>query len=185
MKKLILFAAILFAGVSVVKAQETGDGNSKLVVNLHPVQSIEVSGSATIEYKKPIDYTDGEFVNETTGGTTLVKVTSAGKFSIAVHAADLKSSTGTDNVIAANTIDVTATAKETTRSTEGVEKLTLGNEKGTALISSDNGGINIEYDVKFRASGGSAYMNLYNNNSTLNNTVQEYETTVYYTLLAN
>ena len=52
MKKFILFAAILFASVSLVSAEGTGttpgtiqEGDVKLTLNLNPFQSIEIGGT--------------------------------------------------------------------------------------------------------------------------------------------
>ncbi|GEM_PF-2723137 len=189
MKKLILFAAILFAGVSVVKADGTVTAPTEkksvtLTVELNPIQSIEVSGNPTIIYNSMAHY-KGEGEKAATKST--INVFSTGGYAVRVYAADLVNSSGNANaIIAAKTIGVSATTTNGVAAKTGV---TLGANQtsGTTLIESSAGGSNIQYEVEYEgeidtASGAYDYLNKFN---TGDSEKQVYTTTVYYTIAAN
>ena len=182
MKKLILFAAILFAGVTVVKTQAQEGHSSKLSVELHPFQTILVSGESTIKFTDASHYKQGTSVTEITGNT-LVTVNSAGSFVVAVKANDLEQVGNATNTLKANTINVEAKAENTEVPNEIKVACTLGNENGDALIKGA-GGFDMKYKVEFTANGGDAYRTAYNNGLKTEN-FQNYTTTVYYTVSAN
>ena len=174
MKKLILFAAILFTAISAVevKAQSPVTGEAQLTLNLKAVQSIQVTGDVVIDYESIADYSSGK---EVKNATTLT-VVSAGGFAIKAEANDLIDGSYT---IGANTIEVTAegvdNAAGATYATSTLEKMTSGK---TALISSTVGGVNKKYAVSYKGAGGNAYMERYNEGG------RQYKTTVTYTISA-
>ena len=146
MKKVILFAAILFAGVSVVKAETvtTSDkGSAKLTINLNAIQSITVSGDVVIDYTSADDYANGK---ESTQFTTL-NVVSAGGFAIRVQAKDLNNGTST---MAADKIKVTAEAVVGDAANESFDAngTLVESAAKKALIASTKGGVNKKYTVK-------------------------------------
>ena len=151
MKKLILFAAILFAGVSVVKSANP-IGQSTLNVVLNPVQSISVnsSASATIEYTAIGDYAADKVQTEALSNT-VITVNSAGKFIVAVSAPDLLQEGNTANKIPSTSIGVEAINKGHAIGVS-VDGLSLGNSAAT-LINGATGGLNLNYDIKFTGKG--------------------------------
>ena len=177
MKKLILFAAILFAWVSVVKAETvttSDNGTANLTIKLNAVQSITVSGDVEIDYTTADDYANGK---ESTQLTTL-SVVSAGGFAIRVEADDLVNGTST---MAAKNIKVTAEAKgDATGATFDANGTLVKATAKQALIESTIGGVNKQYTVKYKGDGGNEYMENYNAGGT-----QVYTTTVTYTIAAN
>ena len=173
MKKIILFAAILFSGFSIVKGQTSPTGTAKLTVNLKPVQSITVNGDVVIDYNNADDYANGKVSNS----STAINVVSAGGFMIRVQADDLGSGT---NKIAASSIAVTATSAANGEGAIFDSKGTLakGADK-TALIQSTKGGVNKKYSVSYKGTGLNEYMQNYNANKN-----EVYTTTVTYTISA-
>ena len=101
MKKVILFAAILFSSISImnVQAQAEQTGQASLTLNLSAVQSIVVKDGVVIDYLTADDYSNGK---GSTQRTTL-EITSAGNYAVSVKAADL---TGPGDAIKANTIKI-------------------------------------------------------------------------------
>ena len=174
MKKLILFATILFSAISAVQvqAQSGNTGEAQLTLNLKAVQSIQVTGDVVIDYESIADYSGGK---EVKNATTLT-VVSAGGFAIKAEANDLIDGSYT---IGANTIEVTAegvdNAAGATYATSTLEKMTSGK---TALISSTVGGVNKKYAVSYKGAGGNAFMERYNEGG------RQYKTTVTYTISA-
>ena len=168
MKKFILFAAILFAGVSVVNAQEVSD-NTKLTLTFDRFQAISVSGPVDLHYESLDHYNNGKEV-DITGHLT---VSSAGSFIVKVGANDLKNET-LDKEILANTITVTAKK-------EGVAQTaaTIGSiASPSQVIQSSQGGLNMKYDVNYK--GGAQYAAMEGLFNATGQTV--YETTVFYTI---
>ena len=174
MKKLILFAALLFTATSIVEvqAQTPVTGEAQLTLNLNAVQSIQVSGDVVIDYESIADYSGGK---EVKNATTLT-VVSAGGFAIKAEANDLIDGSYT---IGANTIEVTAegvdNAAGATYATSTLKKMTSGK---TALISSTVGGVNKKYAVSYKGAGGNDYLERYNEGG------RQYKTTVTYTISA-
>ena len=177
MKKVILFAAVLFSALSTinVQAQTTTSktGEAQLILNLSAVQSIVVGGEVVINYTTADDYANGK------GSTDLTTLTvvSAGGYSIKAEAADLKDATNTTSpVIAASSIEVTATNVGTAT---GAGSGTLGQGVSSALITSTTGGVGLQYTVSYKGTGGNTYMANYNGGG------RQYKTTVLYTIAAN
>lgn len=172
MKKIILFAALLFTATLAVEvqAQSSKTGEAQLTLNLASVQSIQVSGNVTIDYASIEDYDKGK---EVKNATTLT-IVSAGGFAIKAEANDLVDGTYT---IAASTIEVTAegvdNASGATYNKSTLEKVSAGK---TSLISSTEGGVNKKYAVSYKGAGGNAYMERYNEGG------RQYKTTVTYTI---
>ena len=182
MKKVILFAAVLFTSLSVmsVQAQDAKIGTADLTLNLKAVQHINVSGHVTINYESAGDYQSGV----TSDDVTTLTVVSAGGFAIRVEAEDLKLGS-TDKTIAASTIKVLATA-EVANSNDAFDSsatLVKGGEAKTALISSTIGGSNKIYTVSYTGADNNAYLERYN--SADQEKTQTYTTVVTYTISAS
>ena len=176
MKKVILFAAILFSSLSIVKvqAQAPKSGEATLTLKLDAVQSIVVSGDVLIQYTDADDYANGKAGESATN----VTVTSAGGFAVRAEAEDLKDGSYT---IASSTIAVKAqgadNAAGATYATDAtLEKIAAGKK---ALITSGTGGVNKKYSVTYEGTGGNAYMEKYNEGG------REYKTTVVFTVSAS
>ncbi len=178
MKKIILFTAVLFTAVSTVsvKAQTPASktGQASLTLNLSAVQSIIVSGDVVIDYATADDYVNGK---ASTDLTTLT-VVSAGGYAITAQADDLKDGTNTSSpVIKSNTIAVTATGLSGATGA-GSGTLEQSGSK-TALITSKQGGVGLQYNVSYKGTGSNEYMKNYNGGG------RQYKTTVLYTIAAN
>ena len=179
MKKLILFAAILFAGVSVVNAQNktthtpvrTGhlkksevinEGHSSdktnLMVTLNAIQSISVNTEEIhLEYKTVSDYQEGVQTDFITGH---LSVYSTGGYDIGVKY---------DNPITDNSVGNSKTAADLFESIQvGVESKGYKALKRSSenIISSDNGGMNVRYNVNYRGLGTDKYIDYVQNNKT-------------------
>ena len=178
MKKYILFTAMLFSALSVINVQAQGTGASKtgdaqLTLNLSAVQSIIVGGDVVIDYATADDYANGK------GSTDLTTLTvvSAGGYAITAQAEDLKDATNsTSPIIKSNTIAVTATglAGATGAGAGTLEQ----NAAKTALITSAQGGVGLQYTVSYKGTGSNEYMKNYNGGG------RQYKTTVVYTIAA-
>lgn len=182
MKKVILFAAVLFTSLSVmsVQAQDAKIGTADLTLNLKAVQHINVSGNVTINYDSAGDYQSGV----TSDDVTTLTVVSAGGFAIRVEAEDLKIA-ATDKTIAASTIKVSAKAVSANDNDTFHSNATLvkGGETKTALISSTIGGSNKVYNVSYTGADNNAYLERYN--SADEEGQQSYTTVVTYTISAS
>ena len=183
MKKLILFAAILFAGVSVVHAQTSDNGNVDLTVNLSAVQSIIVDGSIVIDYLTADDYDKGKGSED----KTTLSVTSSGCYAIRVTATDLQGPAGS-TPIAASTIKVAAKGVSDNAkgsNSEDIETTDFAINNTDALISSDTGGSKIEYEISYKGTGADAYYDNYNSATDSESGIQKYTTKVTYTITAS
>ena len=174
MKKIILFAAVLFSAVTMVNAQTSNEGTANLTIKLNAVQSITVGGDVVINYTTADDYADGKESEQ----VTTLSVVSAGGFAIRVGAEDLKNGTST---MAAKNIKVTAAAiGDATGATFDANGTLEKAAAKKALITSTKGGVNKKYTVKYKGDGGNEYMENYNAGGT-----QSYTTTVTYTISAS
>ena len=184
MKKLILFAAILFAGVSVVKAEgetpPTKMEQSTLTVKLKPYQTIAVTGDAEIVFDSKEDYEADEKAQTT--GDVEVSVSSAGGFSVKIYAADLVLTGDDTKKIAANNIRVLATAVGESVKNDITNDVTLQSDR-TPLIESEKGKIENTYTVAFKAKNGEVFRKAFDGNGS-NTREQVYTTTVYYEIAA-
>lgn len=183
MKKVILFAAILFSATSIlnVQAQEVKTGTAQLTLNLSAVQSIKVDGDVVINYTTADDYLNGKDSGEQ--GTTLT-VVSAGGFVVRVEAEDLKGGGAKD--IAASSIKVTAVGgansdNSTFDATGTLAKVGAGTK--TPLISATKGGVDKVYKVTYEGADANKYMENFNNAGE--GATQSYTTTVTYTIAAS
>ena len=189
MKKFILFAAILFAGVSVVNAQEqatnveTETVNTTLKVELHGLLSIRVNQAlTTLVYDSSEDYDNVAGVSFTQPNHLTVSSTSG--FTVNVRASELltnaTSSTlgeGTDTGIKITT--KTGTEKGATIVPSTVSLKTT--KEGETIIDSDAFNINNNYDITYTGKGSELYRSNY---KSTNGGPDIYETTVYYTINA-
>lgn len=174
MKKIILFAAILFSAVTVANAQTSKQGTAKLTINLQAVQSITVGGDVVIDYTAADDYLNGKESEQ----VTTLSVVSAGGFAIRVDADDLTNGTST---MAAKNIKVTAAAVgDAAGATFDANGTLIKATAKQALIESPKGGVNKQYTVKYKGDGGNEYMENYNAGGT-----QSYTTIVTYTISAS
>ena len=186
MKKIILFAAILFAGVSVVKADEpaalSNSDNTTLNVKLNPIQTLFINPSQKIvdlEYKNVTDYKNGVSLDQKDHLT----VYSTGAFAIKVNSSenDIKRANGTET-IKSSTLSVQA-SPGTNNPLQGIFQTATGvklSTTATTLFSNGTGGVDLAFNVKYSGIGGDTYVNSYFNDE--NPTV--YSTTVTYTIVA-
>ena len=189
MKKLILFAAILFAGVSVVKADGTitsttaKTGAATLNVILDPFHSIVVNSTAAeIRYTSMEDYENGKSSIEQVNHLT---VSSTGAFTITASAPDLMSDTES---MAANSITIAASnagANAYTGTEATLKDVTLQNAGVTleSLVDAKTGGRNKTFNVIYTGSSLGAYLDKNGVPYLSNNSTTTYTTQVTYTLL--
>lgn len=190
MKKVILFAAILFAGVSVVKAQITGhdasahtpvtEGSSKktdktsLTVTLNPIHSILVNTTnVNLVYTTVSDYENGV---KTDYIADHLNVYSTGAYSVGVKyqiISDTSEKTTTESMF--NTIEIEALGKDDVAQ-QGAKSL---KQTDQTIISSTKGGINMMFKVDYRGKGSDAYLNFIDKGL-----VRTYVADVVYTLTA-
>ena len=186
MKKIILFAAVLFAGVSIVKADTpaTGTGSATatttLNVKLNPIQTLFVNPAHSIvdlEYKTVSDYSQGVTAKKDDHLT----VYSTGAFAVKVtsNVDDIKRKNG-DQTIAASSIKVTASdgIKNPLKANYGTISLSTGSKDN--LISSTTGGVNKTFNITYAGLGNDGYVNNYFNDET----TTVYEVTVTYSIVA-
>ena len=171
MKKLILFVAILFAGVSVVKAEGEviGEGDVKVTLTLQPFQSIEIGGTGddgSTGHNVNLVYNDAEDYSKGVTTTMIdhLKVVAAGGYSVKV-----KAKTGVFNGSGTDTYDVsniTLTAKANTASEEE-DGSSIGLTKNDQdLISSDGGtGTGVTYNVAYKGAGDNQYVVMLRDNA--------------------
>lgn len=186
MKKIILFAAILFAGVSVVKAEGgvIGEGDVKVTLTLQPFQSIVIGGTGddgsstgnnvNLVYKDATDYSEGV----TTTMKEHLSVVAAGRYAVKV-----KAKTGVFNQSSGGaTYDVsniTLTAKANTEGAKAGSSIDLSTTEAT-LIASDTGtGTGVTYDVAYKGAGDNQYVEMLKDNAE---TI--YTTEITYTIVA-
>lgn len=187
MKKIILFAVILFAGVSLSSAQapvvtegKQDFGTTKLNVILTPFQTITVN---TAQNEVNLEYSSAELYK--TGVTSSEQVEhllieSTGAFDVTVKAEDLKSTIDHSKTMSASTImikSISNTAKELKGATTRTVRLANNDVK---LISSSKGGTNKAFDITYTA----AKDDKYTENYMLNNQKTTYTTDIYYTITA-
>ena len=161
MKKIILFAAILFAGVSVVKAEgPKSEGQTKLTVTLKTIQSISVNeADVSIVYSTTDHYLNG---NNSGVFTKHLSVYSTGGFDVKVNY-DLKNATDSYSEKGSDYAAGTAQALF-----ESIQAVVVDGEKdqasvtltttGQSLITSTTGGTNLNYGVRYDGAGTSKYM---------------------------
>ena len=172
MKKLILFAAILFAGVSVVKAEgeeKTGKtGTVNFQLNLHAFQSIEIGGGdeGTIDSETGL-FNDAVVLNYNTveryeSGVSRtindhIKIKTAGGFAIKVSSTDnLENDINGGELVSMSTIALTAQEKGLHKS--DIENgLTLSSEPKTFISSGSGLGKEISYNVTYTGADKNAY----------------------------
>ncbi len=176
MKKLILFAAILFAGVSVVNGQ-SADDNTTLNVKLSGLQAITVKSdqkTVNLVYDTPDKYLQGvSSLNE-----DHLNVFSTGAFQVTVHSADLKRNGGSET-IEASTIKIKAEVGSNNPLTgQTMADIALANEP-VNLISSEVGGFNKNFNITYTGKGEDAYRTDY-----IAGGENIYTTTVTYTITA-
>ena len=181
MKKIILFAAILFSTVSVVKAVEpvaivatTSKDITTLSVTLNPIQTITVNQKAVnLVYTTKNDYNKG--VTEKQPGH--LTVYSTGGFSVSVKSAkDVLEEDKTGNSINSNVISVQASsAKDKPLLGPSAVKLS---ENGSTLFSSVTGGVDLIYNVDYTGANLEQYFDkLFNQGSA-----SVFKTEVTYTI---
>ena len=151
MKKFILFAAVLFSAVSLVKADEPAtnvggkEGKTELTVTLNPIQIITVNQSGVnLIYNDRKDYNDG-VKSPQTGHLT---VYSTGGFAVSVKSKeDNLLGVGNDTkTIPSSTISVKASpADDTILSSQSVAL----SKTGATLFSSKVGGADLSYNVEY------------------------------------
>ncbi|HZJ79130.1 MAG TPA: hypothetical protein VFC69_00975 [Dysgonamonadaceae bacterium] len=152
MKKFILFAAVLFSAVSLVKADEPAtniggnEGRTELTVTLNPIQIITVNQSGVnLIYNDRKDYNDGVKSNE----ENHLIVYSTGGFTVTVKSLkdELLGVGDESKTIPSNTISVKASpaAGGFSLSPQSVA-LSMA---GKTLFSSVTGGADLKYNVEY------------------------------------
>ncbi len=194
MKKVILFAAILFAGVSVAKAQTQiekdnktvidhtsvtegtkSSANTNLTVVLNSIQSISVNTSnVTLEYKTVEDYqkgvssgliTDHLEINSTGGYSVKVNYSGAQDYGYNGPGLDADEMFQSINVAVAEKKDVNVNDSKLLKESKG------------AIISSSVGEFGAKFDVDYQ--GATNYMNSVKKGAT-----RTYIANVFYTIEA-
>lgn len=182
MKKLILFAAILFACGTVAKADDAGKHDVKIKLQLHPIMTIEVggdtggsddgeeglvNGEVLLNYNTDEDYTQG--VSRRIGNHITVVSTQGYKVEVKAENAMFG---GGDGDLAVSNIKVEAFSGET-----GSGSINLSNTEQT-LVSSDNTtNIVTTFDVLYSGIGNNTLANYIKNKEQTN-----YEVNVLYTI---
>lgn len=181
MKRIILMAAILFAGFAIAKAQApTATDNTTLKVKLNAIQTLVVNSAqknVILDYITTDNYNDGvESLQE-----DHLKVYSTGAFHVQVASASdqIANASATDIIEAAN-LKVTSTLGTTNKLTGATVGEVSLSTTATDIISSDLGGVDRNFNITYAGLGGNGYVNNYI--STENPTV--YTTTVTYTIAA-
>ena len=189
MKKIILFAAILFSAVTVAKSQEAkavasnNTGITTVNVILKPIQTLLVNPShdkVDLIYGSIKDYKDGV----TSTKEDHLTVYSTGAFIVQVNSAsDKMNSTNDTHEISASTISIKAAlGSSNVLAKATLDKVSLSITP-TNLINSGTGGVDRNFDITYAGMGGNSYVNKYYNSE--NGGVQTlYSTTVTYTIAA-
>lgn len=182
-KLLMLLAAVLLTvGATNVYAQETNkEGTVNLNVKLHQIQTLVVNQSQSIvdlEYTTKEDYFSGVSSKQQDDHLTVFS-TSGFKVTAKALAANFTGVSGNTNVIPTTDISIAATAGSN-NNLEGttLPSTNLSDAEAITLISSEKGGRDLNYNVKYSAKGGDEYINKYVKGE--NPTV--YTTTVTYTI---
>ncbi|EOR29533.1 hypothetical protein L100_10649 [Elizabethkingia meningoseptica ATCC 13253 = NBRC 12535] len=181
MKKIYYLLGLSLGLVSMnVSAQKTDDATVN--VRLYPIQTIVVNGSQKIvnlDYKTSADYKNGVALDEADHLT----VYSTGAFAVNVQSRDAQlSSVNTSITEKINAADIKITPTAGTTNPLSGSKLSTVNlsTTPTELISSNIGGVDKTFNVKYSAAGADSYLNKYFNveNPTT------YTTVVTYTIVA-
>ena len=192
MKKVILFAAILFAGVSVVKAQDSNEvvetkasGSINLKVNLSPFQSILIGGTTSDEFDGTnlnLNYLTMDNYDKGVSAkiNNHIEVIAAGKYSVTVE-----KNNPTSNGFDFSTISVLAEGGTGAGSTGEEGNLTLKEvkltDKAETLITSSKGTAGkAYYNVTYTGADKNLYGDL-----VVDGQLTTYETNVLYTITAN
>lgn len=184
MKKFILFAAILFAGVSVVSAKKddpkvSGSTSTELSVKLMPIQTITINQN-TVEllYKTEANYNDGVTLDQ----SNHFKVYSTGGFSVGVSSSDdkLKGDKGKDIDAKTITVEASSGTNSSDLKLSDVKPVPLS-KKGSTLFASDKGGADLHFNVKYVGGTLKDYFDKLFNGSD----ASVFETTVTYSITPN
>lgn len=160
MKKFILFAAVLFSAVSLVKADEPAtniggkEGRTELTVTLNPIQIITVNQSGVnLIYNDKKDYSEGVKSNE----KNHLIIYSTGGFAVSVKSKEdnLLGVGDPTKTIPSNTISVKASPAEG-GSLLGPQAVALS-MAGKTLFSSQVGGADLKYNVKYAGANLNQY----------------------------
>lgn len=181
MKKVILFAAILFAGFSVVNAESpTATDEATLNVRLYPIQTLVVNPAQkniNLDYITVANYNDGVSSLQ----EDHLKIYSTGAFIVQVASAtnDIVRAGGTES-ISASTLKVKAEVGSN-NPLAGQTMAEVGlSTTPTNLINSGTGGVDKNFNITYSGLDLNGYVNNYFNDE--NPTV--YTTTVTYTIAA-
>lgn len=193
MKKIILFAAILFAGVSVAKASDEGSSlpakTAEKTVNLRmllkPVHSITVNhAQVDIVYEDLNDYNNG---SSSELQEQHITISSTGSFDIFANAETKLVSATASNEIDLKLITIHAFNSSVNGFTNVAnQSVTLQAEKTNAkLLSSEYSGFGKSFDVRYE---GASLTHLLNNEDVtdkyiLSNGETIYETKITYSLV--
>ena len=186
MKKVILFAVILFAGVSVVKAVTPGtitEGELELTLKLQPFQSIVIGGTdgsggvstgsnVVLNYVTATNYKEGV-------STTMndhISVVAAGKYAVWVKSKE-NNFTGDGTVLTSTIKVIAANSQGEAQPTDVFNPVQLSNVEKLLFSSSVGSGTGKTYNVTYEGAGENAYVD-----KLVDNKETTYETTVLYTI---
>ena len=178
MKKIILFAALLFSGFSVAnaQAQTPAKTSTELSVTLMPIQTITINqASVELIYKTRENYNLGV----TNTQNDHFKVYSTGGFAVSVNSAkDVLDGVGSEGkTIDSNTISVKASSGDNAKPLLSPQSVQLS-QTGKTLFSSVTGGADLSYNVEYAGANLNKYFDKLFNGSS--NSV--FKTTVTYTI---
>ncbi|RAV30129.1 hypothetical protein [Sinomicrobium soli] len=176
MKKIFFTAVVVLFGAG-VQAQENSTDNVTLNVKLHPIQSLVVNPSqkeVNLEYYSKEDYQNG--VAETKQDH--LTVYSTGGFQVKVKSSGSHLTGGEAN-LNANTVRIEAAAGSNPagEAQYSARQLSADNQ---AIISSNSGGVDKNFNITYRGGDSNAYLDYYvaGQNPTV------YTTSVTYTIVA-
>lgn len=153
-----------------------------LNVRLYPIQVIKVNPSqktANLDYKNMNDYANGVSIDQ----ANHLQVYSTGGFDVSVLSADdqLKNSKYESDNISSKDIRITATYGSANLLKDVIFKEAVLGTTAQPLISSDKGGANVRFNIKYTAKHlENAYINKYHNDEK----PTVYTTEVTYTIAA-
>ena len=191
MKKVILFAAVLFSSISImnVQAADPKSGVATLTLNLNPFQSIYIANDAGstfskdvhINYTSETDYIGGvssELLND------YIKVVAAGGYEVSVNSTNFIHSASTVDPISAESVSINITEGSGTVSADATlaanKNLIAGGE--LVLVTSKEGKSGTGVDgKKFNVQYKAANQNLYTN-KVVNSELTSYTSTLTYSI---
>lgn len=171
----VFLGLIAFGSLQTVSAISDED-NVTLNVVLKPIQTLTIKGDriVNLEYKTRENYDEGVSVEK----ADHIEIYSTGGFEVKVKSSGPLVGTSTDNIDASD-IKVVASKGTSNSLNPSFSTGTVLGTEGATLLTSEVGGVDQTFNIKYEAAGGNKYLNLYKGeNPTI------FETTVTYTIFA-